>query len=448
MMGIEFTGETPFSDVHITSIIQAPDGRRMSKSLGTGIDPLDLIEGGPRPPVFATARPPGVPGLRRRRRALGAAGHVLRSGRPLQRGQGRPGAAADQQALERRAVDPAGSRLRRRAPPATRRPSRIAGSSRAWSARGPRWTSGSSATTSPTPRRRCTTSSTASCATGISSWSSPGCAPATPSWPATLLHVLTETLTLAHPLIPFETEEIYSHIPGAEGLLAAPPGAADSAWTRAPSRRRQRDRGGPGVACVARRDRRAPRSHRAGAAGGHRLRRDRRAPGAPGPGVLGAGAGRGQPVAACPSRAARWRSCRSDDVDLEGAHSALSRGSVTTAVAGMVVGETVGPALVGVAWLGDQNPPRTGLDGGGGLRGGSPGYLWRSAGSGRPQNRPRPNRDVESDKTAGVFASLTGYSRSPCRNGRPKPAMCAVGHPADFPAGCSTPVAPSTSTLD
>ena len=28
-------------------------------------------------------------------------------------------------------------------------------------------------------------------------------------------------MALAHPLIPFETEEIYSHIPGAEGLLAA-----------------------------------------------------------------------------------------------------------------------------------------------------------------------------------------------------------------------------------
>ena len=41
--------------------------------------------------------------------------------------------------------------------------------------------------------------------------------------------------------------------------------------------------------------------------------------------------------------------------------SALSRGSVTTAVAGMVVGETVGPALVGVAWLGDQT--RAGLGG-------------------------------------------------------------------------------------
>ncbi|MEO8966057.1 MAG: class I tRNA ligase family protein, partial [Solirubrobacteraceae bacterium] len=32
---------------------------------------------------------------------------------------------------------------------------------------------------------------------------------------------LTETVALAHPLMPFETEEIYSHIPGADGLLAA-----------------------------------------------------------------------------------------------------------------------------------------------------------------------------------------------------------------------------------
>jgi valyl-tRNA synthetase len=43
MLGIEFTGQAPFSDVPITSVIQAPDGRRMSKSLGTGIDPLDEI---------------------------------------------------------------------------------------------------------------------------------------------------------------------------------------------------------------------------------------------------------------------------------------------------------------------------------------------------------------------------------------------------------------------
>jgi valyl-tRNA synthetase len=44
MMGVEFTGELPFSDVNIHSLIMAPDGRRMSKSLGTGIDPLEAID--------------------------------------------------------------------------------------------------------------------------------------------------------------------------------------------------------------------------------------------------------------------------------------------------------------------------------------------------------------------------------------------------------------------
>ncbi len=44
MTSLEFTGEVPFNVVNIHSVIQAPDGRRMSKSLGTGIDPLDEIE--------------------------------------------------------------------------------------------------------------------------------------------------------------------------------------------------------------------------------------------------------------------------------------------------------------------------------------------------------------------------------------------------------------------
>jgi valyl-tRNA synthetase len=43
MTSLEFTAEIPFSDVYVHSVIQAPDGRRMSKSLGTGIDPLDEI---------------------------------------------------------------------------------------------------------------------------------------------------------------------------------------------------------------------------------------------------------------------------------------------------------------------------------------------------------------------------------------------------------------------
>jgi valyl-tRNA synthetase len=41
--GLEIMGEVPFADVIIHSTVLAPDGRRMSKSLGTGIDPLDVI---------------------------------------------------------------------------------------------------------------------------------------------------------------------------------------------------------------------------------------------------------------------------------------------------------------------------------------------------------------------------------------------------------------------
>jgi valyl-tRNA synthetase len=44
MMGLEFMDEIPFEDVVINSTIQAPDGRRMSKSLGTGVDPLELVD--------------------------------------------------------------------------------------------------------------------------------------------------------------------------------------------------------------------------------------------------------------------------------------------------------------------------------------------------------------------------------------------------------------------
>jgi valyl-tRNA synthetase len=41
--GLELLGDIPFRDVIIHSTVLAPDGRRMSKSLGTGIDPLDVI---------------------------------------------------------------------------------------------------------------------------------------------------------------------------------------------------------------------------------------------------------------------------------------------------------------------------------------------------------------------------------------------------------------------
>ncbi|HEX5247185.1 MAG TPA: valine--tRNA ligase [Gaiellaceae bacterium] len=42
--GIELMGDVPFTAVNYHSMIMAPDGRRMSKSLGTGVDPTELID--------------------------------------------------------------------------------------------------------------------------------------------------------------------------------------------------------------------------------------------------------------------------------------------------------------------------------------------------------------------------------------------------------------------
>ena len=216
MMGIEFTGDVPFRDVYIHSVIQAPDGRRMSKSLGTGIDPLTLIEGGPRPPVFTQGGDfpaYGADAVRFGLLAMSSTQDVRFSEEKVAQGQ----ALANKLFNASRFIlgkVPAGT-------VAAPRPTTVED----------RWILSRLQRIVGQTHERLDTFAFSKAVLGLYDFVYGELC----DWylelikgrevdedlAATLAHVQGETLALAHPFIPFVTEELWEHVPGASGLLAA-----------------------------------------------------------------------------------------------------------------------------------------------------------------------------------------------------------------------------------
>jgi len=218
MLGIEFRGQIPFSDVYVHSIIQAPDGRRMSKSLGTGIDPLDLINGGPRPPVFENGGDfpaYGADAVRWGLYVMSSAQDVRFSEERLAQGLQLTNKLWNASRLILLGVDPAARPAPEPAAVEDRwilsRLERAGGEIDARLARYD-FSHAALALYDFVYGELC-------------DWYlelvKPRLRAGEADLQATLLHVLTRTLAIAHPMIPFVTEEIYRYIPGASGLLAA-----------------------------------------------------------------------------------------------------------------------------------------------------------------------------------------------------------------------------------
>jgi valyl-tRNA synthetase len=201
MMGLEFTGEVPFTDVNVHSVIQAPDGRRMSKSLGTGIDPLDEID------------KHGADAVRFGLLAMSSSQDVRYSAEKVEQGQ----------ALANKLFNASRFVLGRvqEDVEAAPRPQTVED----------RWILSRLQQVATVTSERIDAFDFSKAAFGLYDFVYGELC----DWylelikgrdfdadlSATLLHVLRQTLALAHPIIPFVTEELWEHVPGTEGLLAA-----------------------------------------------------------------------------------------------------------------------------------------------------------------------------------------------------------------------------------
>jgi valyl-tRNA synthetase len=201
MMGLEFAGDVPFEHVYVHSVIQAPDGRRMSKSLGTGIDPLDLIQAH------------GADGVRFGLLAMSSTQDVRFSEEKVAQGQ----------ALANKLFN-ATRFVLGNVPEDTTPEPRPQGVE-------DRWILSRLAAAREDFDARIAEFDFSKAALGLYDFVYGELC----DWylelikgrefdadlSATLSYVLRETLVLAHPIIPFVTEELWEHVPGTSGLLAA-----------------------------------------------------------------------------------------------------------------------------------------------------------------------------------------------------------------------------------
>ncbi|MEJ7786427.1 MAG: valine--tRNA ligase, partial [Solirubrobacteraceae bacterium] len=202
MMGLRFPGQIPFEHVYVHSVIQAPDGRRMSKSLGTGIDPLQEIDSH------------GADAVRFGLLAMSSTQDVRYSVEKIRQGQALANKLFNAARLILMTIEPH--------PPAEAAPRAMTVEDR--------WILSRLQQAKADAQGRIEEFDFAKLALGLYGFVYGELCDwylelikgreADADLSATLLHVLRETLALAHPVIPFVTEEVWGETPGTDGLLA------------------------------------------------------------------------------------------------------------------------------------------------------------------------------------------------------------------------------------